>query len=83
MSVLNQLFETALGIGSPWYVKGVKFDAEKRTLTIGIDFSAGTRFPVAGAGSALPVHDTVIKRLRHLNFFQHECFLEVRTPRVA
>ncbi len=23
-----------------------------------------------------------IKRLRHLNFFQHECFLEVRTPRV-
>jgi hypothetical protein len=36
MSVPNQLFEAALGIGSPWYVKGVEFDAEKRTLTIGI-----------------------------------------------
>jgi transposase len=23
-----------------------------------------------------------IKRLRHLNFFQHECYLEVRVPRV-
>ena len=28
------------------------------------------------------MHDTQIKRLRHLNFFQHECFLEVRVPRV-
>ena len=27
-------------------------------------------------------HDTVSKRYRHLNFFQHECHLEVRTPRV-
>ncbi|MEQ1440801.1 helix-turn-helix domain-containing protein, partial [Fontimonas sp. SYSU GA230001] len=29
-----------------------------------------------------PVHDTVTKTYRHLNFFQHECVLEVRTPRV-
>ena len=29
-----------------------------------------------------PVHDTVVKTYRHLNFFQHECVLEVRTPRV-
>jgi transposase len=28
------------------------------------------------------VHDTQVKRYRHLNFFQHECYLEVRTPRV-
>jgi hypothetical protein len=43
MSVPNQLFEAALGIASPWYVKGVEFDAERRKLTIGIDFSAGAR----------------------------------------
>jgi transposase len=28
------------------------------------------------------VHDTVTKTYRHLNFFQHECVLEVCTPRV-
>lgn len=28
------------------------------------------------------MHDTVTKRYRHLNFFQHECQLEVRVPRV-
>ncbi len=78
----NQLFESALGIAKPWYVKGVDFDAAKKVLTISVDFAAGTRFPVAGAAGLRPVHDTQIKRLRHLNFFQHECFLEVRTPRV-
>ena len=28
------------------------------------------------------MHDTVSKTYRHLNFFQHECHLQVRTPRV-
>jgi transposase len=78
----NQLFESALGIAKPWYVQGVDFDAEQKTLTIRIDFVAGTRFSTTGLDGVHPVHDTVTKRLRHLNFFQHECFLEVRTPRL-
>jgi transposase len=51
-------------------------------LTIKVDIVAGTRFPAAGVAGAHPVHDTQTKRLRHLNFFQHECFVEVSTPRV-
>lgn len=78
----ERLFETALGIGSPWYVSDADFNAQARTLTIRVDFAAGTRFAVPGADGEHPVHDTVTKRYRHLNFFQHECFLEVRVPRV-
>ena len=78
----NQLFENALGITKPWYVAGVDFDAAKRSLTISVDFVAGSRFAAPAVAGAHPVHDTQLKRLRHLNFFQHECFLEVRTPRV-
>ena len=78
----NQLFELALGITKPWYVNGVDFNAAQKTLTISVDFVAGTRFPVPDVAGVHPVHDTQIKRLRHLNFFQHECFLHVRTPRV-
>ena len=78
----EKVFETALGIGTPWRVNGVNFDAAARTLTINIDFVAGSRFACPGVDGVHPVHDTVIKRYRHLNFFQHECFLEVRTPRV-
>jgi len=78
----EKLFESALGITSPWYVAAVEFNAPARTLTIRVDFKAGSRFRVAGLEGEHPVHDTVPKRYRHLNFFQHECFLEVRVPRV-
>lgn len=78
----EKLFETALGIAEPWHVVSVDLDAAGKSLTIGIDFTPGSRFAVAGEPGAHPVHDTVSKRYRHLNFFQHECYLEVRVPRV-
>jgi transposase len=82
MGMSEKLFETALGIGAPWFVAEADFNAQARTLTIRVDFTAGTRFAVSGLAGEHPVHDTVSKRYRHLNFFQHECFLEVRVPRV-
>ena len=78
----DRLFEAALGIAPPWFVAGVRFDEASKVLTVGIDFTAGSRFAVDDAGEAHPVHDTVTKTYRHLNFFQHECVLQVRTPRV-
>ena len=77
-----KLFEAALGIAPPWTVASVEFDEETKTLTVLIDFKAGSRFEVSGHEGAHPVHDTVVKSYRHLNFFQHECHLQVRTPRV-
>ncbi len=78
----EKLFETALGITAPWFVAGVDFDAAGRTLTIRVDFTPGSRFAVPPVQGAHPVHDTVAKQYRHLNFFQHECVLTVRVPRV-
>lgn len=78
----DKLFETALGIGSPWVVKTVEFDEAARVLTVLIDFQRGSRFAVTAEPGTHPVHDTVTKTYRHLNFFQHECHLQVRTPRV-
>ena len=78
----DKLFEAALGVSPPWQVTGADFDLAAKTLTIRVDFIAGSRFALAGVAGQHPVHDTVAKRYRHLNFFQHECFLEVRIPRV-
>ena len=77
-----KLFETALGIAEPWSVASVDFDEATKVLTISIDFLPGSRFPVSGHEGVHPVHDTVTKTYRHLSFFQHECHLQVRTPRV-
>lgn len=78
----KQVFEAALGVTEPWFVADVDFEEDAKTLTIRVDFRRGSRFAVPDAEGAHPVHDTVTKRYRHLNFFQHECFLEVRMPRV-
>ena len=78
----DKLFAAALGIAQPWFVAGVDFDETGKVLTVAIDFAARSRFAVPGTSGEHPVHDTVTKRYRHLNFFQHECVLEVRTPRV-
>lgn len=78
----ERLFEQALGIAAPWSVKEVRFDAAARQLTLVVDFAAGSRFAHPAHPGEHPVHDTQVKRLRHLNFFQHDCHLDVRVPRV-
>jgi transposase len=78
-----KVFETALGIAAPWFVGSVDFDeAATKVLTVLIDFEPGSRFAISGHEGMHPAHDTVVKTYRHLNFFQHECHLRVRTPRM-
>lgn len=80
--MIEQLFETAIGITKPWHISSVDFSLNKSNLTINIDFERGTRFALAGYDGEHPVHDTVSKSYRYLNFFQYNCVLEVRVPRI-
>ena len=76
------LFSVALGLTAEWQVSDYNFDGDSGELLIKLDFKKGSKFACASCGSEnLPVHDTVIKRWRHLNFFQHKAFLEARVPR--
>lgn len=74
------IFTAALGVESPWFVESVAFDSSQKRLDIRLDFKRGSKFEVDGVSCA--VHDTVDKSWRHLNFFQHECYLHARVPRV-
>jgi len=80
-AVSTQIFQAALGMAPPWYVADVVFDEAGKTVHINIDFQRDSRFRVADLDGDHPVHDMVTKRYRHLNFFQNECFLDVRVPR--
>ena len=80
-----KMFGVALGLAPPWRVTSVEFDQALGKLEIGLDFPRGSRFacPLEGCGeSACPVHDTMEKRWRHLDFFEHQAFLVARVPRV-
>ena len=84
----NELFEKALGITAPWFIKSIKFNLEEKRLDIKIDFEKGSKFFYQSSEESenisgnFPVHDTVEKTWRHLNFFQHDCYLSCRVPRV-
>jgi transposase len=86
---MEDLFKVALGISTPWRVMSVDFDATRKRLDIRLEFARGTQFPVTvGEGDAAkevlcPVYDTELKSWRHLNFFEHECHLHARVPRVT
>jgi transposase len=83
---LLAVFGAALGLVAPWQVVAVEFDKQAGTLEIGLDFPRGSRFacPETGcSGDARPMHDTIDKRWRHLDFFEHQAFLSARVPRVS
>lgn len=77
------LFQRALGLQPPWGVVDVEFDAEEKRLDLRIDFAKGSKFPCPECARAeCPVHDTEIQMWRHLDFFQHQAYLQARVPRV-
>jgi transposase len=77
------LFQMALGLGAPWHVARSEFDAASRRLDLYLDFASGGTFPCPECGArGCKAYDSTEKTWRHLNFFQHEAYLHVRTPRV-
>jgi len=77
------LMQQALGLPPPWTVTGARFDPEARRLDIEIDFAPGSRFACPTCGAAdCPAYDTERMTWRHLNFFQHQAYLNARVPRV-
>jgi len=80
----SKLFEAALAIQSPWFIKDVEFNVEAKRLDIYIDFKRGSTFPSGKSDGTeeYKVKDTLDKTWRHLNFFEHECYLHCRTPRI-
>jgi len=80
----KDLFTLALQLTPEWKVAACRLDAAAHQLTLHLDFVPGSRFPAPGAEHQLlcPVHDTVEKTWRHLDFFQYQTELVARVPRV-
>jgi transposase len=84
----QELFQLALNITDPWFVSDLNFDAESKRLDVYIDFKKGSTFDYIDLDNNnetipnLKAYDTKDKTWRHLNFFEHECYLHARVPRV-
>jgi len=82
----EELFSIALNIQLPWYIKEVKLVKEEfkqyRRLEIYIDFTKGSTFELSD-GKQYKAYDTELKTWQHLNFFEHDCYIIARVPRVS
>lgn len=79
----NQLFESALGITAPWYVRSVDFDAAQRQLNIAVDFVAGSRYGYAGVVGEHPVRKNLALSLSTMYFFMPASLIYVTTAGMA
>lgn len=80
----NEILLLGLDIQSPWKLLDQHLDTGKQPhelhLTVGNDRGARYACPVCGASCA--AHDFQEKTWRHLNFFQHHCYIHASVPRV-
>jgi transposase len=78
-----ETFQAALGLKEAWFVAASRFDAAAKRLDIDISFDKQALFacPCCGAEDC-PVYDARPLTWRHLNFWQHQTYLNARVPRV-
>ncbi len=84
--ITKHVFELALNIQEPWHLKDIKFNEAEKRLDLYIDFNEGSTFHYESLKENIKgdfkAYDTKKKSWRHLNFFEHECYLHARIPRI-
>jgi transposase len=80
----KDFFTLALQLDEKWKVTECVLDQDAGRLTLKLDFVTGSKFAAPGAAHQLlcPVHDTVERKWRHLDFFQYETEVAARVPRI-
>ena len=69
-----ELFQIALGISSPWFVKSLELDPITKKLDIHLDFQKGSKFTCPECGAeGRKVHDTAAKTWRHPRLGDRPC----------
>lgn len=76
------IFTAALGLELPWYIKKVYFESHSTGKALYIEVAHKKRVKFRYDGEDYPVYDHQDREWRHLNFFQHECFVYGSIPRV-
>jgi transposase len=81
----KEIFTIALNLQEPWLIEDIKLDVTQGKIAgkidIYIDFQRGTKFKDK-QGKETTAYDTVQRTWRHMNFFQHKCYIHARVPRI-
>jgi transposase len=86
MTACTPTISWLLGIGAqpPWQLVDQHLDTsvQPHELHLHVASERGAHYPCPTCSASCPAHDFQEKRWRHLNFFQHHCYITAAVPRV-
>jgi transposase len=79
----NDILALGLGVTPPWRLVGQRLDTSTHPNQLYLEIAAarGALFPCPVCGKACKAHDFAEFTCRHLNFFQHHCYVTANVPR--
>lgn len=79
----NDIFALGLGLTPPWKLVDQQLDTVKtpQELHLRVAADRGALYPCPECGKACKAHDFKELTWRHLNFFQHHCYITAPVPR--
>ena len=80
----NDIIALGLGLEKPWEITGQTLNTECTPHELRITLAAprGSSFPCPECGELCKAHDFKEMTWRHLNFFQHHCYITAAVPRI-
>jgi transposase len=80
----NEILFLGLGIQAPWKLADQRLDVDKQPheLHLTVNCNRGQKYACPVCGAECAAHDFQEKTWRHLNFFQHHCYIHASVPRV-
>jgi transposase len=80
----NDILMLGLGLQAPWKLLDQHLDTDKspHELQLEVGTERGTQFPCPKCQQQCSAHDYQTRQWRHLNFFQHHCYITAKVPRV-
>ena len=80
----DEILLLGIGIQPPWQLVDQHLDTttQPHELHLRVQAERGARYPCPVCSQLCPAHDFTEKRWRHLNFFQHHCYITAAVPRV-
>ena len=80
----KEILLLGLGIQAPWQLVDQRLDTDKTPHELHLEVKAerGSKYACPECGRECSAHDFQEKTWRHLNFFQHHCYVHASVPRV-
>ena len=79
----NDILALGLGVTPPWKLVSQRLDTsmQPNQLHLEVATERGALFPCPTCGKLCKAHDFAEFTWRHLNFFQHHCYVTAKVPR--